>query len=147
MNDVGALLQQQLLTIVAFLPSLLAAIVILIVGFIVAKIAAASVRGLLRRTTLDNRIAASVGSSDVNVESGVATVVFWLIMVFVFVGVFQALNLAAVSTPLNALLQQVLSFLPRRICNVPVDRLSYVLGVHQPPNAPPLTGAEPHAEL
>ena len=103
------------MTIVAFLPSLLAALLILVVGFVVAKIIAAAVRGLLRRTSLDNRIAASVGSSGVNVENGVATVVFWLIMLFVFVGVFQALNLAAVSTPLNALLQQVLSFLPRLI--------------------------------
>jgi hypothetical protein len=113
MDNLTTLLEQQLRTIVSFLPSLLAAILILIVGYILARIVSAAIRGLLRRTNLDNRIAASVGGTDVNIENGVSTVVFWLIMLFVLIGVFQALNLAIVSAPLNELLQQVLGFIPR----------------------------------
>jgi len=40
------------------MPNLLAAIIILILGWIVATVVAFSVRGLLKRTQLDNRLAA-----------------------------------------------------------------------------------------
>ena len=115
MGNLGLILEQQLRIIVSFLPSLLGAILILIVGYIVARVVSAAVRGLLRRTTLDNRLASSLGSSTINVENAISTAVFWLIMLFVLIGVFQALDLAAVSTPLNLLLAQVLAFIPRLI--------------------------------
>jgi len=109
------MLEQQLRTIMAFLPSLLGAILILVVGYIVARIVSSAIKGLLKRTNFDNRISTALGGSTFNVENAIASVVFWLIMLFVFVGVFQALDLAAVSTPLNAFLQQVLEFIPRLV--------------------------------
>ena len=62
MDNLTALLDQQVRTIVSFLPSLVAAILILIVGYIIAKLVAAAIRGLLRRTTLDNRIANAIAA-------------------------------------------------------------------------------------
>jgi hypothetical protein len=44
--------------LIDFMPNLLAAIIILILGWIVATVVAFSVRGLLKRTQLDNRLAA-----------------------------------------------------------------------------------------
>ena len=103
-------------TIVGYLPNLLAALGILVFGALVAFLIAAVVRAALRRTSVDNRIAAWIAGereTPIDVEAVVGRVVFWLLMIFVMVAFFQALNLTAVTQPLNELLNEVLVFLPR----------------------------------
>jgi Conserved TM helix len=104
--------------LVRFLPNLLAAIAILVVGWIVASIAAAITKGVLSRTNIDNRIAAwitgrSDGAEAPEVENWVSGAVYWIILIFTIVAFLQALQLTAVSAPLNNLLTQVLEFIPR----------------------------------
>ena len=106
-------IEQNVRVIGSFLPNILAALLILIVGWIVASIISGVVKGALRRTDLDNRLARSMGGTGIGVERTVGSIVFWLIMVFVLIGFFQALDLPIVSTPLNQLLATVLAFLPR----------------------------------
>ncbi|MUL36649.1 mechanosensitive ion channel [Gloeocapsopsis dulcis] len=106
--------------LVAFLPSLLAALLVLIVGWIIAAIAKSLTRNLLNRTNLDNRIAGGlVGRTDSGdlprVENLIANIVFWIIILFTAVAVLQALNLQAVSQPLNNFLNLVLGFIPRLV--------------------------------
>lgn len=101
-----------------FLPSLIWAIVILVIGWIAATIAASIVKGLLNRTDIDNRIATWVmgrqaGEAPPPVEKWAAAAVYWLIMIFVLVAFLQALRLDVVSEPLNDFLQQIFSYLPR----------------------------------
>lgn len=102
----------------AYLPNLLGALAILILGWLAATIVASVVQGLLRRTNVDNRIAAWVtgrpeSATDFPIEKWVSIVVFWLIMLFVLVAFLNALNLEGVSAPLNSFLQQIFSYLPR----------------------------------
>src|SRR5665811_1335539 len=98
-------------------PDIIAALAILIIGWIVALIVASVVRRILRRTSVDERIAARFRGKEkaaqTNVESATAKVVFWLIMVFVFVATFQALGLTLITEPLNNLLNGLFAFLPR----------------------------------
>ncbi|MBD2533770.1 mechanosensitive ion channel [Nostoc flagelliforme FACHB-838] len=106
--------------IVAFLPSVLAALAILLVGLLVAAIASAIVRGILNRTNIDNRIAAGLtGHTDSRelpqVENVISSIVFWIIVLLTIVAVLQALNLQAVSQPLNTFLNQLIGFIPRLI--------------------------------
>jgi hypothetical protein len=68
--------ENQIRTIISYVPNIIAALLILIVGYIVARIVSGAVRGLLRRTTLDNRLARALGATGVGAESGVATAVF-----------------------------------------------------------------------
>ncbi len=100
-----------------FLPSLIWAIVLLILGWIVATIVAAAIKNLLRRTSLDDRIANwAMGQDpnrDVPIEKWVASVVYWVIFLFAIVASLNALNLAAVSAPLNNFLDQIFAYLPR----------------------------------
>lgn len=102
----------------AYLPNLLGALAILILGWLAATIIASVVQGLLRRTNVDNRLAAWVtgrpeSATEFPIEKWVSIVIFWLIMVFVLVAFLNALNLQTVSAPLNSFLQQVFSYLPR----------------------------------
>lgn len=100
-----------------FVPSLIWAIVILLVGWIVATVAAFGVKNLLKRTEIDNRIASWVtgqeGNLDLPTEQWSATIVYWVILIFALVAFLNALNLEVVSQPLNDFLQQIFQYLPR----------------------------------
>ncbi|MBV8885547.1 MAG: mechanosensitive ion channel [Chroococcidiopsidaceae cyanobacterium CP_BM_RX_35] len=99
--------------------NLIVAIVLLIVGWIVAAIAAGVTRGILNRTNVDNRIAGWItgrsgqAASTLPVEKWVSSIVFWIIIIFTVVAFLDKLQLAAVSQPLNSFLQQVIGFLPK----------------------------------
>ncbi|MBD2123096.1 mechanosensitive ion channel [Trichocoleus sp. FACHB-262] len=100
------------------IPALIKALLILVVGLLIAALVSAVVRGLLNRTDIDNKLAARVirhqpGARPPNVEKWVGDAVFWLIVVFTVVAFLQALNLTAVSQPLNTFLDQILRFLPK----------------------------------
>lgn len=104
--------------VIDFMPNLLAAIVILVLGWIVATVVAFGVRGLLKRTQLDNRLAAWImgqrpGERPPQTERWVAAAVYWIILAFVLVAVLNALQLQAVSDPLNKFLGEIFVYLPR----------------------------------
>ncbi len=99
-----------------YLPSILGALLILIAGWIIALVAAAVVRGILHRTTIENRMAAwtfGERAAKMPIEQYAGTATFWLVMLFVLVAFFDALRLTVVTQPLNALLQQLSVFAPR----------------------------------
>ncbi len=103
--------------IVGYLPSALAAIGVLLGGWLIALIAAALVRGALRRTKLDARIAQLIaggeqGAEQIDVARWASRIVYYLIMLFVVVGFLQTLNLSVVAEPINELLNQLLSYIP-----------------------------------
>ena len=91
--------------------NVLGALLLLVVGYIVARIVASVIRRLLGRTDLDNRLGTAVSEStgiqQFNIEDFIANVVFWLVMLFFVVGIFNVLNLPVIANPINAFLQQV----------------------------------------
>jgi hypothetical protein len=102
----------------SFIPNLVGALIILIIGLIIAWVLAAVTRAILRRTTLDDRIARWISGEEdkekpMEVEDGVGKAVFWLVMLFVLLAFFQALGLTIVTQPLNRLLVEIFSFIPR----------------------------------
>ncbi len=101
-------------TIGGYIPNLIGAILILFLGWLLALIVAAAVRAILKRTSFDNKIAASMGfgteEAPVNVEGAVSKGAYWLIMLFAFIAFFDALGLTIVTAPLNALLGAIVGF-------------------------------------
>ena len=98
----------------SYIPELLGALVILIVGWLIALVLSNIVRNVLKRTELDNKIVGWVtGQQAPNVEEGVGRVVFWLVMIFVLIAFFQALGLTLVTDPLNQLMNQILKYVPQ----------------------------------
>ena len=101
-------------TVGGFVPNLIGAILVLFLGWLIALIVSAVVRAIFNRTTLDNRLATSLGlgkdDPDFKIEQIISKTVFWLIMLFVFVAVFQILGLTIITQPLNALLSAIVGF-------------------------------------
>ncbi|WP_168191117.1 mechanosensitive ion channel [Picosynechococcus sp. PCC 11901] len=97
--------------------NIIKAIAILIIGWIVALVVKAIVKGLLNKTDVDNKIAAWItghdGKSDLPIEIWAANIVYWFVILFTVVAVLETLQLDGVYTPLNELLSQVTNFLPQ----------------------------------
>jgi hypothetical protein len=102
-------------TLGAFLPTILIALLVLVVGWLIAYGISRLVESLLHRTTLDDRIAGMMRGGDpdrIPAERWIALVVFWLIMLFVIMVFLQVLNLGMVFDPLSVMLTNVVAFLP-----------------------------------
>lgn len=93
------------------LADLIVALLILLVGYIVARIVAGIFRRLLKRTNLDNRVADALSEPGeerrFQIEDVVAKVVFWILMIFVFVAFFERIGLFGIAAPLSAFLNNV----------------------------------------
>ena len=101
------------------LENLLWAVGILLVGLIVSALVSSVVGGLLKKTTIDNRLAAWItgrpegGAGAPQVEKWISAAVFWIIFIFFLVAFLNQLNLTTVSQPLNTFLNQITGFLPK----------------------------------
>ena len=98
--------------------NLLWAVGILLIGLIVSALVSSVVGGLLKKTTIDNRLAAWItgrpeAAGSPQVEKWISTAVFWIIFIFFLIAFFDRLNLTAVSQPLNTFLNQITGFLPK----------------------------------
>jgi len=117
--------------LVAYVPKLLAALAILVLGWLAARILGAMFSAALRRTHLDNRLAqwmAGDGSAKaMPVENWVGKAVFYLLMVFVLVAFFEALGLVLPTEPLNRLLTQLFQFAPQLLGAMALVALAWIL--------------------
>jgi hypothetical protein len=115
-------------TAAVFLPSLLATLVILGVGWLVSRLVAAVSERLLMQLGLD-RAAARLGVSETLREAGVsatpshvvARLVFWILMLTFLLSAVETLGLSAVT----ATIDRLIGFLP----NVIAAGLIFVLGL------------------
>ncbi len=92
------------------------AIVILFIGAVIAFVVSSIVKGLLKKTSFDNRIAgmlSSPGSQAPPIENWIGTAVFWGIMLFAIIAALEAFGLRQVSAPLQGFLDEITSFAPR----------------------------------
>src|SRR5215217_6694311 len=95
------------------------ALIILIVGWVIARLLQAGVTAALRRTGLDRRLAPAISNDPAataapgDTAQVIGRIVFWLVMVFVLIAVLDALGLELVTAPLTGLLAGIFEFLPR----------------------------------
>lgn len=110
--------------------NLLIALIILIAGYIVAKLIERAVIAILERTDVDNRLARAMDSdpeAEPSVERAIAKFVFYLIMLFVLIAFFRRLGLDFITEPLNQLIAAFVAFLPNLIAAIVILAVGYVL--------------------
>ncbi|MEO6154903.1 MAG: mechanosensitive ion channel [Thermomonas sp.] len=96
----------------SYLPSVLGAVAILLVGWIVALIAAGATRKGLGALRTNERLAAQTRSSF-DFERFGGRIVFWALLLLTLIGVFSVLHVDGVSGPLSTLATTVMMYLPR----------------------------------
>ncbi len=114
-----------------YLPNMLGAVGILVAGTVVAWIIARIVRAALKRTTLDDRLAAWLtgddGEPSFAVEDVFGKIVFYTLMLFVLVAFLQTLGLTVLTEPINALLNRVFEFAPQVLGGIVLIVVAWVI--------------------
>lgn len=100
-----------------YLPSVLGGIAILLVGWIVALVAAGATRRALAAIGTNQRLGAHTQTS-VNFETIAGRIVFWAIMLLAVIGMLSVLQVQGVSGPLSTLATTVMLYLPRLLLAV-----------------------------
>ena len=110
----------------AHLANILGALAILIIGWIFAVVARAGTRRLLGLLSVNQRIKESTDQA-LDVESGIAVGVFWMILLVTVIGVFNVLDLELTSNPFQVLATQIFGYLPRLLAGTVLVLLAWLL--------------------
>ena len=119
-------LQQTIEELTRFLPRIVAAVAVLILGWLVARLISAVVSRCLRRIKLDDRMQRGLGV-EYKTELWMGKAVFWLIMLLALIGFFSVLQLPPVSESLKVVLDMVLGFLPRLLAAILLLLVAWIL--------------------
>lgn len=115
----------------AYVPSLVGALAILVIGWIVAGLIARGARLGVEKTNLVGRVTKVVGDfepADIRaMERWVGRVVFLTLMLFVLIGFFQVLGLNQITLPITGFLNQVFEYLPRLFGPVVLVLIAWVV--------------------
>lgn len=116
--DIEQSFQNAMDSLIGFLPNLLGALLLLLIGFIVAKLIQAVVRKVLESIGLDRQLAESDANRYVDrvmpgasAANGISRVVFWLVFAFFIFSAIAALGIPE----LTGFMDNVLLYLPNII--------------------------------
>lgn len=106
--------------------SIIGAILIFIIGWLVALGVAALVRGVLSKVNLNQRMNSSTGKTY-DLEGIISKIVFWFIFIIAISGALSQLNLNSISAPFANMVNQVLMFIPNLIVAIAVGVIGWVV--------------------
>ena len=109
-----------------YLPSVLGALAILLVGWIVALVAARGTRKALGALRTNERLSAQTETSF-NFERFGGRIVFWALLLLTLIGMFSVLHLDGVSGPLSTLATTVMLYLPRLLLALALALLAWLV--------------------
>lgn len=107
-------------------PNILAALLILLIGYFIAKLLQRLTLKLLRKTDLDNRLAGAAGTG-VRPERMISLFVYYLIMVLVLLAALDVLGINSVLQPLNNMVDDFIGFIPNVIAALLIGFIGYVI--------------------
>jgi hypothetical protein len=109
-------------TLGSALPGILGAVAILLIGWFLAVAVRAGINRGLKALKVNDRV-----GDAMDLENAISQIVFWVVMAFVLIGVFNALNLETVSRPLDTLVSQVTGYLPKLVSGLAIAVLAWVI--------------------
>ena len=106
--------------------SIIGAVLIFIIGWLVALGIAALVRNVLAKVNVNQRMNSSTGKTY-DLEGIISKIVFWFIFIIAISGALSQLNLNSISAPFANMVNQVLAFIPNLIGAIAVGVLGWVI--------------------
>lgn len=111
--------------VVDFLPGLLGALVVLLIGWLIARGIKMLVVKLLRRTSWDEKLLRGSNVEDSNKFIG--NIFYYIIMIMVILIVLEILGVDEVLTPLENMLGEFLMFIPNLVGAILIGFVGYLL--------------------
>ena len=96
------------------IPKVLGAILVLIIGFFIARIIRNLVERLLRNTSIDEKIASKL-NTNIRIDKFVAKLVYYLVVIYTLLIVLNLLGVQSVLVPLQEMMGKFIGYLPNVI--------------------------------
>jgi hypothetical protein len=109
-------------------PSVIGAVLLFLLGWMVALVAAAAARRLLGAMGFNTRFETLIGQR-IDAETGISRIVFWFILIIALIAGFNMLDLEVVSAPFANMVNKVLSFLPQLLAGAVLATVGWILAV------------------
>ncbi|MGM8872561.1 mechanosensitive ion channel [Psychrobacter sp. 2Y5] len=122
LNSISAPFANMVGQVLSFIPNLIAAIAIGIIGWVVATVARTALNTALSKTTMDERLSAQAGVKPMS--STIADMVYWFILLIVLTIVLGQLELDGLFAPLTNMVDKIFSFIP----NILIAGVVFVVG-------------------
>ncbi len=111
---------------------IIAAVVILILGWIIALVIAAGVKKLLQKMNTNHKLSNAAGHTTTtgtspNYEGLFSRIVFWFILIIAIIAALNVLNINSVSGPFSNMISQVLVFIPNLIAAIAVGFIGWLV--------------------
>jgi hypothetical protein len=113
-------------TLATTLPSIGAALAILIVGWVGAVLVRAALRRVLALLKLNQHLASDT-EIRLDLELLIASGGFWLVILLTLIGVFNALDLPLLSGPFEAMVHEIAQYLPRLVGGTVLALIAWVI--------------------
>jgi len=111
--------------VLAFIPNLLGAIAIGVLGWVVATVARTAINTALSKTTLDERLSEQAGVKPMS--STIADMVYWFILLVVLTMALGQLGLDGLFAPLSNMVNDILAALPNIFKAIVVFAVGYII--------------------
>lgn len=109
-NSVSAPFSQMITQVLVFIPSLISAVVIGGIGWILARLAKTGLTKVLAKTDIDEKLSSQVGVQPIS--ENIANIVYWLILLLFLPIVLSILHLDGLLLPVQNMVNEVVGFIP-----------------------------------
>lgn len=110
----------------SLLPGVLGALAVLIIGFFIAGMVKRLTKRLLSRTTIDDKLGKSIGSS-MRMDDFIAKLLYYLVVVYTLIVVLDMLGVQNVLDPLKDMVAEFVGFLPNIIAAGIIGFAGYII--------------------
>ncbi|MBU8880524.1 mechanosensitive ion channel [Bacillus sp. FJAT-29790] len=94
------------------LPSFLLALLVLLIGWLIAKSIGKGAEAALKKTSFDDQLFSNFGKRKYSSELIIGKIVYYLLLVFVWIIFFNMLSLSFIATPLIQMLSTITAAIP-----------------------------------
>ncbi|ALF59660.1 mechanosensitive ion channel [Psychrobacter urativorans] len=122
LNAISAPFANMVNQVLAFIPNLIGAIAVGVLGWVIATVARTAINAALSKTTMDERLSAQAGVKPMS--STIADMVYWFILLVVLTMVLGQLELNGLFAPLTNMVDKIFSFIP----NILIAGVVFVVG-------------------
>ena len=118
-------------TIIGYLPNILAALVLLLLAWILAKVLRAGTRRLMRSSGIDKRLGKGKDPQDESqypVAQGAGTVVFWVVWILFLLAILQVLGVGGLFDSIVVIFERIFAAIPHIIGAAVILAIFYFVG-------------------
>ena len=118
-------------TLIGYLPNILAALVLLLLAWILAKVLRAGTRRLMRASGIDKRLGKGKDPQDESqypVAQGAGTVVFWVVWILFILAILQVLGVGGLFDSIVVIFERIFAAIPHIIGAAVILAIFYFVG-------------------